>query len=133
MTRPSVATEAGRIALKEGALVETSAAAPSALPFERDSSISSCCGTSLGTGERQSRALAAQEAARVLRPGGRCMVIDTLARSGDRGTLWRADDTAADDRRARVARDLEGSGVRRRPRAGERDGLRFVEAVKKNS
>jgi SAM-dependent methyltransferase len=129
---PDVAADAGRIAFKEGALVETSSAARSAQPFERDSFDLVVLRNILGTGERQSRALAAQEAARVLRPGGRSVAIDTLARSGI-AALFGAPTTRPADDSGEVLEIFKGQGFVAVRVLAERDGLRFIEAVKKNS
>ncbi len=114
---PDVATEAGRVALREGVLVETSSAAPSAQPFDRDSFDLVVLRNVLGAGESPSRAMAAQEAARVLRPGGRAWLIDTLARSGIAG-LFGGQTTFCSRRSRRGDGDPEGSGIRGRPHAG---------------
>ncbi len=127
-----VATEAGRIALKEGVLVETSSAPWSAQPFERDSFDLVVLRNVLSTGERQSRAMAVQEAARVLRPGGRAVAIDTLARSGIAALFGAHTTTPADDAGG-VLEILKGQGFVAVRVLAERDGLRFIEAVKKNS
>lgn len=127
-----VATEAGRIALKEGVLVETSAAPRSAPPFERDSFDLVVLRNVLGTGEGQSRATAVQEAARVLRPGGRAVAIDTLTRSGIAARFGAHTTTPADDAGG-VLEILKGQGFVAVRVLAERDGLRFIEAVKKNS
>jgi ubiquinone/menaquinone biosynthesis C-methylase UbiE len=127
---PDVASEAGRVALKEGVLVETSSAAPSAQPFDRHSFDLVVLRNVLGTGEWQSRAMAAQEAARVLRPGGRCMVIDTLVRGGMAGLFGGQTHSAADVGEA--IEILKGQGFVAVRMLAERDGLRFIEALKKN-
>jgi SAM-dependent methyltransferase len=128
---PEIATEAGRIALKEGVLVETSSAAPSAQPFERDSFDLVVMRDVLGSGEGQSRAMVVQEAAQVLRPGGRAVAIDTMPRTGI-AALFGAQAPPAGDADGTLE-TLKSQGFIAVRVLAERDGLRFIEAVKKNS
>ena len=128
---PDVANEAGRVALKEGALIETSSAAIHALAFEGES-FDLAVLRDVGTHDRQSRAAAVQEAWRVLRPGGRCMVIDTLARGGA-SAIFGAQSTPTASSATEAIEVLKGQGFVAVRTLAERDGLRFVEAVKRNS
>jgi ubiquinone/menaquinone biosynthesis C-methylase UbiE len=130
---PDLATEAGRVALKEGVLIETSVATPHALGFDRES-FDLIVLRDVGTRDRESRALVVQEASRLLRPGGRCMAIDTLARSGVAAMLGGPAPASAS-----ADHGLEAIDVFKAQRfvavrtLAKREGLRFVEAVKKNS
>jgi ubiquinone/menaquinone biosynthesis C-methylase UbiE len=128
---PDVANAAGRVALKEGALIETSSAAPDALPFEHES-FDLVVLRDIGTRDRQSPAAVVQEAWRVLRPGGRCMVIDTLARGGV-SALFGGPSGATASSATEVIEVLKGQGFVAVRTLAERDGLRFIEAVKRNS
>jgi ubiquinone/menaquinone biosynthesis C-methylase UbiE len=128
---PDLANQAGRVALKEGALIETSAAAPHALPFEHES-FDLVVLRDVGTHDRQSRAPAVQEAWRLLRAGGRCMVIDTLARGGVSAILGRQSPVTAASATETIE-VLKGHGFVAVRTLAERDGLRFVEAIKRNS
>ena len=125
------ANQAGRVALKEGALIETSSAPPYALPFEGES-FDLVVLRDVVTHDGQSRATVVQEAWRLLRPGGRSMVIDTLARAGVSAIFgWQS---AVPAESATETIDiLKGQGFVAVRTLAERDGLRFVEAVKKNS
>ena len=129
---PDLANTAGRVALKEGALIETSSAAPHALAFEGES-FDLVVLRDVGTHDRQSRAAAVQEAWRVLRPGGRCMVIDTLARGGGVSALFGGQSGVAASSATEAIDVLKGQGFVAVRTLAERDGLRFVEAVKKQS
>lgn len=128
---PDVAAAAGRVALKEGVLIETSAAMPHALGFDHDS-FDLVVLRDVGTRDRQSRALVVREAWRVLRPGGRCMVIDTLARGAVAAMLGGPAPATAESA-SEAIEVFKGHGFVAVRTLAEQDGLRFVEAVKKNS
>jgi ubiquinone/menaquinone biosynthesis C-methylase UbiE len=129
---PELAIEAGRVALKEGALIETASAAPHALAFESES-FDLVVLRDVGTHDRESRSAAVQEAWRVLRPGGRCMVIDTLARGGGLSAIFGGQSGVAASSATEAIDVLRGQGFVAVRTLAERDGLRFVEAVKKQS
>ena len=112
---PDLATEAGRVALKEGVLIETSVATPHALGFDRES-FNLVVLRDVGTRDRESRALAVQEASRLLRPGGRCMAIDTLARSG-MAAMFGGPAPVRADHGLEAIEVFKASGIRRRPHA----------------
>jgi ubiquinone/menaquinone biosynthesis C-methylase UbiE len=125
------ATEAGRIALKEGVLVETSAATLDTLTFaDRSFDVVVVRGTSGVTGA--ARVPVFQEALRVLRPGGRCVVIDTIARAGGIAALLGAQSRATPTEDDGTVDTLKGLGFVAVRVLAEREGVRFIEAVKKN-
>lgn len=124
-----VANEAGRIALREGVLVETSQATLTALEFESASFDLVVLRDVLGRGQRSPDAVVA-EVARVLRPGGRCLAIDTTARSG-LAAIFGGQSTVPTTALDPVGTFRSVGFVAARVLA-ERDGLRFVEALKKN-
>ena len=78
-----------------------------------------------------SRASLIAEAQRVLRPGGRCLVIDTAARAGLGGLLTRSVNTEflAGGGPSPL---LTAAGFAAVRTLAERDGLSFVEGVKRN-
>ena len=130
---PDRATEAARVALREGALVETSSSPPTALSFEAASFDLVVLRDALGRLESQLQMKVVQEAARVLRPGGRSMVIDTLASAG-MGSLFSSKDAPHVSGDAGPTIELlKNQGFVAVRMLAERDGLRFVEALKKNS
>ena len=130
---PERATEAARVALREGALVETSSSPPTALSFEAASFDLVVLRDALGRLESQLQMMVVQEASRVLRPGGRCMVIDTLASAG-MASLFSAKETPASPGDSGPTIELlKNQGFVAVRVLAERDGLRFLEAIKKNN
>ena len=123
---PDVATDAGRVALKEGVLVETSIAPPAAQPFDRDSFDLVVLRDVLGTAMRRRGRWPSRKRARVLRPGGRCMAIDTLARGGMAASLAAGTTPPTDGGEA--IEILKGQGFVAVRTLAEREGLRFIEA-----
>jgi ubiquinone/menaquinone biosynthesis C-methylase UbiE len=128
---PDVASRAGRIALKEGALIETSSAPTHALDFDNES-FDLVVLRDVGNRDSQARAPAFQEASRLLRPGGRCMVIDTLAQRG-LSAMFGGESPIPAASATETIDILKGQGFVAVRTLAERDGLRFVEAVKRNS
>jgi len=123
--------EAGRVALKEGVLIETSTAPPYALGFEGDWFDLVVLRTA-GTRDRQSRSAVAQEAWRLLRPGGRCVIIDTLT-GGGVASIFGGEARRSPEAAAETIDMLKDQGFVAVRTLAEREGLRFIEGVKKNS
>lgn len=130
----AVDEEAGRTARaaetarREGALVETLTAPWTMLPLDdeafdvtivRDVLANLPCG-------RRSGLLG--EVLRLLRAGGRCLVIESTPRGG-LGALLTLRSAGAD---YDAVRTLDAAGFRAVRRVAERDGLLFVEGVKEN-
>jgi SAM-dependent methyltransferase len=126
-----LAAEAGRFALKEGALIETSTAPLYELGFD-GGSFDLVVLRNVGTENRQSRAPVVHEAWRLLRPGGRCMIIDTLP-GGGMAAIFGGQARPSQEGAAEAIDVLKGQGFVAVRTLAEREGLRFVEAVKKNS
>jgi ubiquinone/menaquinone biosynthesis C-methylase UbiE len=120
--------DAARVALAEGALLETITAPLSALPVD-DASFDIVVLRDVLLGDSEdARVRIAQEAWRVLRPGGRCVVIQSMARSG-LGKLLRGGSASVTDA-AGATRAMEGAQFRGVRTLAERDGLAFVEGTK---
>ena len=116
-----------------GALVETSSSPPTALSFEAASFDLVVLRDALGRLESQLQMMVVREASRVLRPGGRCMVIDTLASAG-MAALFSAKETPASPGDSGATIELfKNQGFVAVRVLAERDGLRFLEAIKKNN
>jgi SAM-dependent methyltransferase len=115
---------------REGALIESFAAPSSALPFEAGAFDVAVIRSVLPRLAGEARRSTASEVERVLRPGGRCNVIDDAKSGGLAGLLRRApagDPTYAADGAAPI---LTASGFRGVRVLAEREGLVFVEGVK---
>ena len=123
---------AARIAEREGALVETATVAGWTLPFETDAFDLVVVRDVLASMSPEERVRALTEARRVLRPGGRCMIIEPAARGGLGGLLTRR---SVDEHYAAsggAVRALVAESFVAVRTLAERDGLLFVEGVKKN-
>jgi ubiquinone/menaquinone biosynthesis C-methylase UbiE len=80
--RGQVVEKAAAMALREGALVETSVSSLAALPFEAASFDVAVVRDALMDVPGETRPAVLAEVRRVLRPGGRCLVIDAARRAG---------------------------------------------------
>lgn len=114
---------------REGALVETFAVQWTELPFERDSFDVVVIRSVLPRLDAHTRTRVAQEAHRLLRGGGRCIVIDPVPRGGLAALLSASAGPAYGDAGG-ATRPLEAAGFRGVRRLAEREGATFVEGVK---
>jgi ubiquinone/menaquinone biosynthesis C-methylase UbiE len=117
---------------REGALVETAVAPGFALPYEEGAFDVVIMRDVLPALPPDRRGSAVNDARRVLRPGGRCLVIDTVARGGLAGLLGRGAVDKAYIAEGGAARALETARFRAVRTLAEREGLAFVEGVKEN-
>ncbi len=128
--RPNLTAEAERLAPLEGALIETATAPWASLPLDAgvfDVAVIRHVFPGLPDPERIA---CAAEVRRVLRPGGRCVVIDPAPRSSFGGFLRRAPlEYAA---RSGAVGVLEAAGFRAARVLAERDGFTFCEAANPN-
>jgi len=130
--RRDLTAEAERLAPLEGALIETATAPWTALPLDAgvfDVAVIRHVFPGLAGPERIA---CAAEVRRVLRPGGRCVVIDPAPRSGFGGFLRRAPRDPAFAARGGAVGVLEAAGFRAARVLAERDGFTFCEAAKPN-
>lgn len=130
--RDALVATAGEVAAREGALIETSTASWTALPLERDGFDVVVVRDVLPhlTPERRGQSVA--EIRRVLRPGGRCLVVDGGGRMGVAALV--SDASAARDYTAQggAVPVFTAHGFKAARILAEREGLAFAEAVKPN-
>lgn len=111
---------------REGVLIETLRAPYTALPYDAGTFDVAIVNGALGAAAPGSRAAIVAEAARVLRSGGRCLIVDAVPRGGLGGWLRAGVKT---DPSYQPAELLRGAGFRAVRLLAERDGLRFVEGI----
>jgi ubiquinone/menaquinone biosynthesis C-methylase UbiE len=115
---------------REGALVESFSAPLTSLPFEPGSFDVAVLRNVIGASDAARRASILSEVHRVVRPGGRCVVIEGDPRSGLAG-LFRSGSAAGDADKAGGAPSLlPAAGFRGVRVLAEAEGLIFVEGVK---
>jgi ubiquinone/menaquinone biosynthesis C-methylase UbiE len=123
-------TTAAAVAVEQqGALVESFTAPFTALPFESATFDAVIVRNSIATIEAARRPAAMSEVFRVVRPGGRCIVIEDLPRSG----IWakvtgRGGGIAAAGSMA--VEELTAAGFRGARLLAEREGIAFAEGIK---
>jgi ubiquinone/menaquinone biosynthesis C-methylase UbiE len=126
------ATRAQKGAASEGVLVDVEIAPPTALPLDDltiDLLIVDDTGGLFGSLPNAERGQSVREALRVLRPGGRVMVIGAVAGTGLAALLGRAPSGPAFDPKPA----LEADGFKFVRHLAEREGLSFVEGLKPRS
>jgi ubiquinone/menaquinone biosynthesis C-methylase UbiE len=116
-----------------GVLVEVEIAPTTKLPVEDDAfdlAVVDDTGGLFGALRAEDRTASVRELARVLRPGGRVMLIGAVPRGGLGALLARAPSGPSVAATADALTALEADGFRSPRVLGEREGLVFVEAVK---
>jgi ubiquinone/menaquinone biosynthesis C-methylase UbiE len=117
--------EAERVALAEGVLIEAASAPLSALPYDPDTFDIVILRNIVG---EQEVSAAIVEAYRVLRPGGRCMVINTTPRAIAGIFQRNVPESGGAQAVAAALTSQEFVAVRT---LAEREGTVFVEAIKR--
>lgn len=124
----AAAARARKGAAEAGVLVDVDVAEPSRLPLEDDGFdlvVVDDTGGLLGAMPDATRAAAVRDALRILRPGGRVMVIGHAARSGIGAMLSRAAAPPFD-----AVPALAANGFKSVRALAEREGLVFFEGIK---
>ena len=128
----AAAARARKGGAEAGVLVEVEVAPLTRLPLEQDGfdfAIVDDTGGMLGAQRAEDRAIAMRELLRVVRPGGRVMIIGAGPRTGLGGLLSRGSSDATFSA-ADATNALESGGFRKVRTLAEREGLVFVEGVK---
>lgn len=120
---------AAALAESEGALVEHQTSPPTTVPYADESFDVVIVNHRLPRLVEGHRAQGLAEVSRVLRGGGRCVVIQAGRRGGITGLLSRGPTMAA----AGVEALLTSAGFRAVHTLAERDGLLFVEGARRSS
>lgn len=116
-----------------GALVESVDAPPGELPFEPDTFDVAVIRGVLPHLDPLARTRAVEEVRRVIRPGGRCLVIDDARRGGLSGLLGREQGNREYEEAGGGAAILTGAGFKGVRTLANRESLVFVEGVKASS
>jgi ubiquinone/menaquinone biosynthesis C-methylase UbiE len=124
------ASRAARIVEREGALVETLTAPWTALPFENAAFDLVVIRDALAHLDPHRRPAMLGEVLRLLRPGGRCVVVEGAGRAGLAALLQPRTVNAEYASSGGAERALSAAGFRAVRSLAERDGLKFVEGVK---
>ena len=127
------AARAQKAAAKQGVLVEVEIAPPTRLPLGESSvdlAIADDMAGSFSSLPEADRAAAIREMARVVRPGGRAMIIGSAPRQGLGALLSRAPAVPSIAVAGEATRALEAGGFKGARTLAEREGLVFVEGIK---
>jgi ubiquinone/menaquinone biosynthesis C-methylase UbiE len=125
-------TAAAEIAAREGALIETATAPWTALPLEPDSFDVAIVRDILPHLTTDTRSGCIREVQRVLRPGGRCLVIDGKGRTGLVAVVRGASGASHYAAAGGPVQALAAQGFKAARILAEREGLVFAEAVNPN-
>ena len=129
----SSAARARKAGADAGALIEVEIAPPSRLPLgddEFDLAVADDTGGLFGTMRPEGRVASIREIVRVLRPGGRVLIIGAAPRGGLGAVLSRTQSGPPFVASGDATLALEADGFRSVRTLAEREGLVFVEGIK---
>lgn len=127
------ADRARKAAEDAGVLVEVEVAPPDCLPLpddEFDLAVVDDTAGLLGTMRPEDRVAAVRELVRVLRPGGRALVVGAVPRGGLGAVLSRTQSGPPFVASGDASKALEADGFKSVRTLAEREGLVFVEGIK---
>jgi ubiquinone/menaquinone biosynthesis C-methylase UbiE len=127
------AARARKAAEEAGVLVEIEVARPAQLPLaddEFDLAVVDDTAGLFGTMRPEERVASVRELVRVLRPGGRVLVVGTAPRGGLGALLSRTQGGPPFVASGDATRSLEADGFKSVRTLAEREGLVFVEGIK---
>jgi ubiquinone/menaquinone biosynthesis C-methylase UbiE len=130
------AARAQKASANAGVLIEVETAPPTKLPVDEgtfDLAVLDDTGGLFSTMRAEDRVRTVRELARVLRPGGRAMIIGVTPRQGLGALLSRAQSGPSLAAAGEATRALEADGFRAARTLAEREGLVFVEGIKPRS
>ena len=130
--RADLTVAAEQLAPREGALIETATVQWNALPLEPATFDVAVVRHVFPGLAKADRIVCATEVHRVLRPGGRCLVIDPGQVAGFAGLLTRAAVSSEYTAEGGAVAALEAAGFRGARLLAERDGIVFSEAARPN-
>jgi ubiquinone/menaquinone biosynthesis C-methylase UbiE len=127
------AARAQKASTDAGVLIEVETASTTHLPVDEgsfDLAIVDDTGGLFSSMRAEDRVATVRELARVVRPGGRAMIIGTAPRQGLGALLSRAQSGPSLAASGDATRALEADGFRAARTLAEREGLVFVEGIK---
>jgi ubiquinone/menaquinone biosynthesis C-methylase UbiE len=127
------ATRARKGAAEAGVLVDVDVAPPTRLPIEDavfDLALVDDTAGLFGAMRAEDRVMAIRELVRVLRPGGRVMIVGSAPRGGLGALISRAESGPPFAASGDATKALEADGFRSVRELGAREGLVFVEGIK---
>jgi ubiquinone/menaquinone biosynthesis C-methylase UbiE len=129
----SSAARARKAAEDAGVLVDVEVAPPARLPLadgEFDLTVVDDTGGAFGTLRAEDRVAAVRELVRVLRPGGRVLIVGASPRGGLGAVLSRTQNGPPFVASGDAVKALEADGFKSVRTLAEREGLVFVEGIK---
>src|SRR5439155_14905078 len=127
------AARAQKGAAEAGVLVDVDVAPPARLPYEDaafDLAVVDDTAGLFGTMRAEDRVAAIRELTRVLRPGGRVLVVGAVPRGGLGAVLSRTQSGPPFVASGDASKSLEADGFKSVRTLAEREGLVFVEGIK---
>ncbi len=129
----SSAARARKGAADAGVFVEVEVAPPTRLPVENDAldlAVVDDTGGLFGAMSAADRAAAIRELVRILRPGGRVLIVGATPRGGLGAVLSRTQSGPPSAAAGDATKALDAGGFKSARVLAEREGLVFVEAIK---